>query len=40
MSVFSERLTAARKAMGWTRKRAVAEFQPILTMNKVKESQI
>lgn len=27
MSVFSERLTAARKAMGWTRKRAVAEFQ-------------
>lgn len=27
MSVFSERLTSARKAMGWTRKRAVAEFQ-------------
>lgn len=27
MSVFSERLTDARKAMGWTRKRAVAEFQ-------------
>lgn len=27
MSIFSERLTTARKAMGWTRKRAVAEFQ-------------
>ncbi|RVU69836.1 MULTISPECIES: helix-turn-helix domain-containing protein [Lactobacillus] len=26
MSVFSERLTTARKAMGWTRKRAVSEF--------------
>lgn len=26
MSIFSERLTAARKAMNWTRKRAVAEL--------------
>lgn len=26
MSVFSERLTEARKAMGWTRKRAVSEI--------------
>lgn len=26
MSVFSERLTEARKMMGWTRKRAVSEI--------------